>query len=201
MRNEVLAAAVLLGVALLTTACQREPPPAQPRHEPSEPLVLMSSVFEPGALIPEAYTCTGSDARPPLAWSTPPEGTRSLALTLAKLDDTPPALVAHLKGTVLWTVFNLPPSLQALPEDLSLEEDLQHHEPQPMHGINYFGTVGYDGPCPPWGDPGRYAFRIYALNITLDLDAGATSLDLFKAMTGHILAEGELVGAYAYPND
>lgn len=199
--SEPLTAACLLCVVLMVATCQREPLPAGPRHEPPEPLVLTSPAFEPDALIPEAYTCAGNDMRPPLAWSTPPEGTRSLMLALEKLNESRATPQTSNRGTVLWMVFNLPPALSKLPADLSLEEDFQHHELQPMHAANYFGTVGYDGPCPPWGEPGRYAFRIYALDTVLHLDAGATEQDLFEAMEGHILAEGELAGTYAYQVD
>jgi phosphatidylethanolamine-binding protein (PEBP) family uncharacterized protein len=37
---------------------------------------------------------------------------------------------------------------------------------------------------------------LYALDTTLTLSAGANKADLLKAMDGHILAQGELMGTY-----
>ena len=44
------------------------------------PLKLESSAFAAGAEIPMRYTGDGEDVSPPLAWSDPPSGTKSLAL-------------------------------------------------------------------------------------------------------------------------
>ena len=54
---------------------------------------------------------------------------------------------------------------------------------------------GYTGPCPPSGTH-RYFFKVYALNTELTLGAKSTKRDLEKAMQGHILAKGELIGLY-----
>jgi len=57
--------------------------------------------------------------------------------------------------------------------------------------------TGYGGPCPPAGHGvHRYYFKVYALDTSLGLDAGATKSDLLSAMKGHILAEGRLMGTY-----
>lgn len=63
-------------------------------------------------------------------------------------------------------------------------------------GRNDFRRIGYGGPCPPAGKPHRYFFKLYALNAKLDLTAGANRKELEKAMKGHVLAEGELMGMY-----
>ena len=63
------------------------------------------------------------------------------------------------------------------------------------HGINDFRRLGYGGPCPPGGTH-RYFFKLYALDIELDLDSGATKAQVEEAMQGHILAEGQLMGRY-----
>lgn len=59
---------------------------------------------------------------------------------------------------------------------------------------------GYDGPCPPWNDtiPHHYHFVVYALNVAkLDVSGNFTGPDALKAMQGHILAEGSVVGLYS----
>jgi Raf kinase inhibitor-like YbhB/YbcL family protein len=64
-----------------------------------------------------------------------------------------------------------------------------------LQGINDFRMFGYDGPAPPQGTH-RYVFKVFALDIFLNLEAGAAKKDVLAAMTGHILAEGRLEGRY-----
>jgi Raf kinase inhibitor-like YbhB/YbcL family protein len=63
-------------------------------------------------------------------------------------------------------------------------------------GMNDFMQIGYGGPCPPPGKPHRYFFKIYALDMMIDLKPGATKAQLLKAMEGHILAQAQLMGTY-----
>jgi Raf kinase inhibitor-like YbhB/YbcL family protein len=63
-------------------------------------------------------------------------------------------------------------------------------------GTNSFRQSGYGGPCPPRGKPHRYFFRLYALDRKLELKSGAAKADVEKAMQGHILAQGQLMGTY-----
>ena len=42
----------------------------------------------------------------------------------------------------------------------------------------------------------RCFFKVYALDTSLALDAGATKADVVNAIEGHVLDEGELVGTY-----
>ena len=63
-------------------------------------------------------------------------------------------------------------------------------------GLNIWPHLGYGGPCPPPGKPHRYFFKLYALDTMLDLKPGPTKKDLLKAMEGHVLAEGQLMGTY-----
>ena len=62
--------------------------------------------------------------------------------------------------------------------------------------VNDFGRIGYNGPCPPPGQNHRYFFKVYALDATLGLESGATKSQLEAAMSGHILAQGEMIGKY-----
>lgn len=147
---------------------------------------LTSTAFQPGAAIPKPYTGDGADHSPPLRWSEPPAGTRSLAL----ICDDPDAP----RGTwVHWVLFNLPPQSGELEEGLPTVDTLANGAKQ---GTNDFGKVGYGGPAPPGGKPHRYFFKLYALDTVLDLPAGATKAELVDAMKGHVLAEGQLMGIY-----
>ncbi len=41
-----------------------------------------------------------------------------------------------------------------------------------------------------------YFFKLYALDTLTGLKPGASKKDLLKAMEGHVLAEGQLLGTY-----
>jgi Raf kinase inhibitor-like YbhB/YbcL family protein len=64
-----------------------------------------------------------------------------------------------------------------------------------VEGINDFGLQGYSGPCPPTGTH-RYFFKVYALDCILELSKPVNKHDLEKAISGHIIAFGEIMGNY-----
>ena len=92
-----------------------------------------------------------------------------------------------------WVLYDLPPDVTALAEGIPPDEQLTNDGKQ---GKNDFDKIGYGGPCPPKGSAHRYFFKLYALDTELNLSPGATKKDLLKAMEGHILAEGQLMGRY-----
>lgn len=146
---------------------------------------ILSEAFEEGGMIPIKYTCDDVDVSPPLEWDSVPEGTMSLAL-ISEDPDAPAGTWTH------WVIFNLPANIRELPEDVPKQRMLKNGAKQ---GLNDFGRIGYGGPCPPGGTH-RYYFGLYALNAKIDLEAGATKEQLLKAMEGHVLAEGQLMGRY-----
>jgi len=147
---------------------------------------LTSNAFAHEGPIPAKYACTGSDTSPALTWSDPPEGTQSFALIM----DDPDASV----GTwVHWVLFNIPASSRGLTEAIPSEGTLSDGS---LHGKNSGGNLGYNGPCPPSGTH-RYIFKLYALDDMLGLSSGADKGELLKAMEGHILAQGELMGTFS----
>ena len=147
---------------------------------------LTSTAFHAGATIPKQYTGDGPDRSPPLHWSEPPAGTKSLAVICAD-PDAPRGTWVH------WVLFNVPAQTRALEEAVPTTELLGTGARQ---GKNDFGKIGYGGPAPPKGKPHRYFFKLYALDILLDLLPGATKAQLESAMKGRILAVGELMGTY-----
>lgn len=162
---------------------------AQPGSENSGGAVMeikiTSSAFKDGAMIPKRYTCDGENISPPLAWSGLPEGSKSVAI-ISDDPDAPVGIWVH------WVIFNIPPDIKGLPEAVPAGETLENGARQ---GINDSRKIGYDGPCPPGGTH-RYYFKIYALDKELELGAGATKRELLKAMEGHVLGEGQLMGRY-----
>ncbi len=105
-----------------------------------------------------------------------------------KIPDAPSGVFVH------WLIFNLPPIVSDLPEALPTTGPLEVSGAS--QGQNDFKNIGYDGPCPPPGNFHRYVFRLYALDIELPLQEGATKHELARAMEGHILATGQLMGTY-----
>ncbi|HOK08321.1 MAG TPA: YbhB/YbcL family Raf kinase inhibitor-like protein [Candidatus Hydrogenedens sp.] len=163
-----------------------EPKPIGDVDMSNAKLTITSSAFKMGSPIPKKYTGDGPDLSPPLNWEGVPEGTKSLAL----ISDDPDAPV----GTwVHWVIFNIPPTEKGLPEGVPKQNTLSNGAKQ---GTNDFRKIGYNGPAPPPGKPHRYYFKLYALNVVLDLPAGSKKADLLKAMEGHILASSEYMGTY-----
>ena len=130
-----------------------------------------------------AFTCEGKQASPPLSWSELPPQTRSIAI-LVDDRDAPGGTFEHL------VLYNLPPTERSLAS-------------QPAKGITGPGAAalnsnqdrGWAPICPPSGMH-HYRFIVFGLDTMLLLPARATSRDVEQAMSGHIVARGELVGTY-----
>jgi Raf kinase inhibitor-like YbhB/YbcL family protein len=147
---------------------------------------VSTSSFKAGGTIPTKFTCSGADVSPELSWPPPPADAKSLALIVDD-PDAPAGTWNH------WLLYNLPPSVHALPENQPRSAELPNGA---LQGKNDFGKFGYNGPCPPPGKPHRYFFRLYALDIKLDLKAGADRRTLDEALKGHIVAQGEVMGTF-----
>jgi hypothetical protein len=121
---------------------------------------LASPAFVHNTMMPSEYTCEGRNISPPLMWTEPPAGTKTLALIVDDPDapdpDAPKMVWVH------WVLYNLPPAAGSLPEgvaDRALPEGAKI-------GINDRKHVGWTGPCPPIGTH-RYFHKLYALDTVL----------------------------------
>ncbi len=150
-------------------------------------LTLTSAAFTQQGAIPTKYTCEGADVSPPLAWTGLPPGTKSLALVVDDPDAPDPA--APKTTWVHWVLYNLPPTVDGLPEGASVPPT------GTQQGLNDWRRTGYGGPCPPIGRH-RYFHKLYALDAVLPDLGRPTKAMLEKAMKGHILGQAELVGTY-----
>ena len=144
---------------------------------------IRSLAFGSEESIPDVYTCKGDDLSPPLEWGDPPENSRSLVLLV---EDISAGNLVH------WILFNIPPETRSLPEAIPTTG---HFNDGRQQGMNHIFKLGYFGPCPMPG-PNQYRFRLYALDVTLDLEDGVMKIPLKEAMKGHILAETEVIGVY-----
>jgi Raf kinase inhibitor-like YbhB/YbcL family protein len=158
---------------------------------------LISSAFQNGMKIDKKHTVEGEDVSPPLSWTGVPTGTKSLAL-ICDDPDAPSPQKRAADPWVHWILFNIRPDVSQLPS--GIQRKLAPDEiPSARQGVNSWSSdnLGYRGPAPPPGSGRhRYFFKLYALDSELDLDAGASKRQLLEAMTGHILAEGQLIATY-----
>ena len=137
------------------------------------------------------FGCAGANRSPAIAWSEPPAGTMSFAITIFD----PDAPTGH--GWMHWTVFDLPAALRELPEGAG---DAAHGR-LPSGAIqarNDFGAFGYGGPCPPAGDhPHRYLITVWALDIaSLGLDARSSADDIAASLRRHALGQAAVTLRY-----
>jgi Raf kinase inhibitor-like YbhB/YbcL family protein len=149
---------------------------------------LTSSSFR-GSEIEKKSTCDGEETSPELAWTAPPAGTQSFALVAFDKDSPFGYSFTH------WVLYDLPAEKRELLEGLPKQEQLPDGSRQ---GPNDFDKPGYAGPCPPGKSAHHYVITLYALDSKLNLPAGATRKQVAKALKGHVLAYGELIGRYQH---
>ncbi len=189
-------------IAVVAIACSREPKSAEDTASAgvavtstgsagSYPMTLKvtSPAFQQGGSIPSQYTCEGKDISPPLAWSGIPNNAKTVAMIVDDPDAPDPAKPQRVY--VHWVVYNISPQTTSLAENAS-----KSGMPSgAVQGKNDWGNSSYGGPCPPIGRH-RYFFKLYALDTALTGLQNATKADLEKAMKGHIVDSGELMGTY-----
>lgn len=141
---------------------------------------VTSPAFRQDEVIPSRYTCDGYGVSPPLAWTNVPDDARSVAILV---DDPDSAGRPFLH----WLVTDLAPTLRRLDEGSALPRDASVAESDA-------GTASYYGPCPSSGRH-HYRFHVYALDTLLGRRPENRD-DFLRAIAGHVLDEGELVGCY-----
>ncbi len=146
---------------------------------------VTSTAFKEGEMIPSKFTCDAENISPQIAWTNFPKTTESFVL-IADDPDAPMGTWVH------WVVYNIPTTLLELKENFPKNEKF---EDGTMQGTTDFRRIGYGGPCPPSGIH-RYFFKIYALDVKLNVKPGLTKKEILKEMEGHIIAEGQLMGKY-----
>jgi Raf kinase inhibitor-like YbhB/YbcL family protein len=153
---------------------------------------LTSNAFDEGDQIPVEYTCDGDDISPPLSWSDVPEDARSFVIVLEDVDASGGPF-RH------WGIFNIPADDRVLPSDIPPRSE----EMELRQAKNGFGTVGYEGPCPPRSDSEHsYRFRIYALSISeLEFPEPPKVVELKESLRPHLIGHTELNCLYERQGD
>ncbi|MGE5500288.1 MAG: YbhB/YbcL family Raf kinase inhibitor-like protein [Syntrophothermus sp.] len=147
---------------------------------------LESPAFKNGDFIPVRYTCDGENISPALKWNRPDSDKVKNYCLLVEDPDAPGGIFVH------WIVVDIPANMTSLTEGITNQRNLPDGAEMGMNGAR---RIGYFGPCPPSGVH-RYFFRIYAIDTILKMEAGMTKDEMLKAIKGHIVAEGELMGKY-----
>ncbi len=142
-------------------------------------LKINSPAFQSGGTIPARFTCQGESKHPPINIGNLPENARSVAIIV----DDPDAG----SGTfVHWVAWNIP-----------AEPEITTGSNPGVQGLNGSGRPGYTGPCPPAGTGAHhYHFKVYALDVLLQLPENSGKQGLLDAMDNHVVAEGQLIGLY-----
>ena len=147
-----------------------------------ETVEITSISFKDGEEMPSQHTCSGDGISPPLSFSLPPKGTKSLVVMM----EDPDRLLGTYSHWLLW----------GLPPETTVPENIDENIPEKwVLGMADDGkTEGYLPPCPPPGEPHRYIFKVYALDTMIKLEAGSDREALGKKINDHILGYGELKG-------
>ena len=140
-------------------------------------LIVSSPAFEANDFIPSKYACTGANINPELKITGLPEHAVSLAL-IVEDPDAPKGVFDH------WIMWDIP-----------VNSKIGENTAPGTQGKNGKNENKYTGPCPPSGTH-HYHFKVYALDTKLNLPAGCDKARLQKAMDGHILASGEVIGLF-----
>ena len=153
-------------------------------------IALTSPAFTNGDAIPLQYSKRCGDISPPLAWSRPQFGTRSLALIVEDVDAPMPdhPFVHALACNIPADILEIPQGqLANFPGD-----------PPPFRmGRNTFGRDAWVGPDPIQGHGAHhYAFQLFALSRVPDIKGTLTREKLLAAMRGKVLAMGLLTGTF-----
>jgi phosphatidylethanolamine-binding protein (PEBP) family uncharacterized protein len=138
---------------------------------------LTSPAFTDGGVLPKQYTCAGEDpSRPDLHWSTPPPGTKELALVVVD-----PAVGED--GYVHYLFWGLSPQRVSATEGSAAGG---------LPGMNGEGREHWAPPCPVSGSPHTYEFRVLALDRHPDVLMTANLRQFSDAIRGSVIGEGLL---------
>ena len=163
----------------------------------AEPFTLTSSTFKDGTPLQKKNSnnsagnanCVGENVSPPLAWSNPPAGTKSFALTMVDPEGRGGT------GAVHWIAYGIPASVTEFAEgEVSKPSDKY------VGGKGTAGASTYMGPCTPPGAPHHYTFILIATDLEpKELPPGLTREELFPKLTGHTKGTTGLVGLFGGP--
>lgn len=196
---------LMAGAGLAAVASAQPPGGAPPGPQPPDlidmpgatgkaHLTVTSADIKPNTLIPQDNSAYGKSLSPQVSWTKGPASTKSYAVALEDSD-------AQARGAPIthWLAFNIPASVTSLPGGLPPQGTAT-----PPAGFtfaaNITGKPAYFGPRTPPKTTHHYHLQVLALDTTLDLKEGASRADVAKAMQGHVVGTGEVVGLFTGPD-
>ena len=203
LRSIAVVSALVGGVAIAGAQPPQTPPAGGQgrgagggRGPATPPLIMTSTAWEDGGVIPDKYTqASGPTApSPELKWSQVPPGTQSFVLLM---HDPEPVLNKGSKMDIThWLVWNIPGTSTGLSEGVAAGE-----LPDGTRQVS-LRSKAYMGPGAPPGPYHHYTFELYALDTKLDVpqgtpqEAAATRTAVINAMDGHVLGKAVLVARF-----
>ena len=142
-------------------------------------------------IMSERLSADGEGLSPALSWTGTPANTRSMVVLAQDVDVPAPRPLTHL------ILYGIDPSLDHLAEG---EVPLRLRGPSPRgycSGRNGIGRTGWLPPSPlPGHGAHRYAFQVFALDTELRFAIPPGRAALVRAMAGHVLGFGQVIGTY-----
>lgn len=163
------------------------PADAEPQFKHLDGFTLSSPAIGDDHRLPAEFTCDGASHSPPLSWSKPPQGTKSLALVM---HHTPGPGDTH----VYWVLYNIPTDVLTLPTNAT--------------GVGVLGinTVNerkeYAPPCSKGPGDKTYTLTLYAMSVEPKVEAGRKGVsreNLLAAIKDCVIASAKLDVVYARP--
>ena len=193
--SKALAAAgvTVLAVWTIGAGTNAAEPPAQTGF------VMTSTTFKDGQMLPAkiAFTktaqvpfCVGENISPQLAWSNPPPGVKSYALTMVDQEG------GGGVGDFDLVTYGIPPNVTSFAEG-----ELNKPSDKFVGDKNVWNTFTWRGMCPPAGtSPHHYVFKVVATDLDpKDLPPGLTYEELQGRIRGHAKGATALVGLFVRP--
>jgi len=165
----------------------------------AEPFMLTSPAFKDGTPMPKKHAnntpgnanCVGENVSPPFAWSNPPAGTKSFALTMVDPE------ARGGTGVVHWVAYGISASVTGFAEGEGSKPSDKYVGGKGTAGG---GATNYMGPCTPPGAPHHYTFILIATDLEpKELPSGLTRDELLAKLTGRAKGTTGLIGLFGSP--
>ena len=192
----VVAVKVAIGLAIMPAAFAQQSPPTLGHAEKlalaalppkaGAKLIVSSPAFKDGDDIPLNNTQYGGNVFPGLAWTRGPRETLSYVVIIQGENPTGTGTSIHL------TLSNVPASVTKLEAGMTTPPRGATYGPN-VHGSNQ----PYAGPHAHTSARQRYHLQVFALDSVINSNTSLSFDALEAALTGHVLASGELVGLAA----
>ncbi|MEM8745514.1 MAG: YbhB/YbcL family Raf kinase inhibitor-like protein [Actinomycetota bacterium] len=143
---------------------------------------VLFQAWQDGAAIDPRYGCDGLDVSPPVSWSELPDGTVDLAISFENLTDQ-----SNGRPTIHWVMAGIDPATVAGVGEGDVPLGA-------VTGINFFGEVGWTGPCPDPGTSETYALTGWALAQQVELPDATPAAELLDLVADVALDSASVTG-------